>query len=319
MIVGNRGTPLLRGTKPIGYNSAYVAKPQHLILRYTDGVIPDFEEFRWPATGTQISVLPNIWDVYVPSTLWTSLLRKQYELLEVIDANFENVTKADDICENCTKLTAIHFSNTDKVLDMSWMFWECESLTSVPLFDTSNVTDMAGMFDGCTSLTSVPLFDTSNVENMRSMFLVCSSLTSVPLFDTSKVTNMGAMFYYCQSLTSVPLFDTSNVTNMAWLFRECRSLTSVPLFDTSNVTDMGYMFDYCTSLTSVPLFDTSKVINMDIMLSNCTNVQTGALALYQQASTQTNPPSRHDETFRNCGTNTQTGSAELAQIPSSWK
>ena len=199
MIVGNRGTPLLRGTKPIGYNSAYVAEPQHLILRYTDGVIPDIEEFRWPATGTQISVLPNIWDVYVPSTLWTSLLRNQYELLEVIDANFENVTKADEMCRSCTKLTAIYFSNTDKVLDMSWMFCECESLISVPLFDTSNVT------------------------------------------------------------------------------------------------------------------------NMDIMFRNCTNVQTGALALYQQASTQTNPPSNHDETFRNCGTNTQTGSAELAQIPDDWK
>jgi hypothetical protein len=54
------------------------------------------------------------------------------------------------------------------------------------------------------------------------------------------------------------------------------------------------------------------------MFRDCLNVQSGALALYQQASTQTTPPSDHSYTFTNCGKNTQTGAAELAQIPSSW-
>jgi len=58
---------------------------------------------------------------------------------------------------------------------------------------------------------------------------------------------------------------------------------------------------------------------MNQMLFNCYNVQSGALALYQQASTQTNPPTGHGSTFRNCGSNTQTGAEELAQIPSDWK
>lgn len=31
------------------------------------------------------------------------------------------------------------------------------------------------------------------------------------------------------------------------------------------------------------------------------------------------PPTSHIYTFRNCGINTQTGSAELAQIPNDWK
>jgi len=51
----------------------------------------------------------------------------------------------------------------------------------------------------------------------------------------------------------------------------------------------------------------------------CVNVESGALALYQQASTQTNPPTNNYQTFTNCGSNTVTGVAELAQIPSSWK
>jgi hypothetical protein len=49
------------------------------------------------------------------------------------------------------------------------------------------------------------------------------------------------------------------------------------------------------------------------------NVEGGALALYQQASSQTNPPSSHSQTFYDCGKNTTTGAAELSQIPSDWK
>jgi len=55
------------------------------------------------------------------------------------------------------------------------------------------------------------------------------------------------------------------------------------------------------------------------MLYNCIKVQSGALALYQQASTQANPPSNHTQTFTNCGSNTETGAAELHQIPYDWK
>ena len=136
--------------------------------------------------------------------------------------------------------------------------------------------------------------------------------------NTTGVTDMAGMFYNCTSLTSVPLFDTSSVTNMSSIFLNCTSLTSVPLFNTSNVIYMSSMFDGCSSLTSVPLLNTSSVINMDSMFLDCKNVQSGALALYQQASTQANPPRDHSRTFRNCGSDTTTGAAELAQIPKNW-
>lgn len=113
--------------------------------------------------------------------------------------------------------------------------------------------------------------------------------------------------------------NTSSVTDMSYMFAGCWALTSVSLFDTSNVTNMTYMFRSCTSLTSIPLFDTSKLTNMDSAFYVCRGVQSGALALYQQVSTQTNPPTSHRSTFYNCGSNTQTGAAELAQIPSDWK
>ena len=119
-------------------------------------------------------------------------------------------------------------------------------------------------------------------------------------------------------LLSVLGANTSGVTNMSSMFASCSVLTSVPLFDTSSVTDMSSMFLDCSALTSVPLFDTSSATNTNGMFYICTNVQSGALALYNQCSTQTNPPASHVDMFTGCGSNTASGTAELAQIPASW-
>ena len=111
--------------------------------------------------------------------------------------------------------------------------------------------------------------------------------------------------------------NTTGITTMRGMFNGCKFAT-VPLFDTSSVTSMFAMFYGCTSLTNIPLFDTSNVTTMRNMFFNCYNVQSGALALYQQASTQATPPSVYEGTFTNCGRDTVSGAAELAQIPSSW-
>ena len=158
--------------------------------------------------------------------------------------------------------------------------------------------------------------NTTGITDMGNMFFDCQSLTSVALFDTSNVTAMGNMFYNT-SITTVPLFDTSKVTYAPNLFLGCESLITVPLLDISKVGDMHDMFRGCTSLTSIPLFDTSSATRMDTMFLGCTKVETGALALYQRASSQPNVPLHYD-TFGMCGRDTQTGSAELAQIPSDW-
>lgn len=70
---------------------------------------------------------------------------------------------------------------------------------------------------------------------------------------------------------------------------------------------------------TIPLFDTSSLVNVNSMFYECTNVEGGILDLYNQMSTQTNPPIYHVGTFYECGVNTQTGTAELAQVPSDWK
>lgn len=154
------------------------------------------------------------------------------------------------------------------------------------------------------------LFDEVNINKGHVLLEVLGA-------NTSNITDMYCTFYGCSSLSSVHLFDTSNVSNMFGMFAGCSSLSNVPIFDTSNVTNMYYMFSGCSNLSSVPLLNTSNVRNMDAMFYGCINVESGALALYNQASSQTNIPG-HEGTFYNCGSNTVTGAAELAQIPSSW-
>ena len=200
--------------------------------------------------------------------------------------------------------------------------WETATLVS----GTSDVYDvfktgpsLSNMFNGSNNVVEVLGANTANVTSMNSMFYYCSNMTTIPLFDTSSVTDMNYMFRVCNSLTSMPLFDTSNVTGMIYTFSGCSSLTTVPLLNTSKVTSMYSMLDSCTSLTTIPLFNTSNVTDMNYMFYGCINVQSGALALYNQASTQTNPPTYHSTTFWNCGSNTVSGAAELAQIPNDWK
>ena len=106
-----------------------------------------------------------------------------------------------------------------------------------------------------------------------------------------------------------------------------------PVYDTATlVTGTSDVYDVYISGTSFEflLYGSSNVVNIlganttgitnvNSMFFACNNVQSGALALYQQMSSQPVQPSNHSATFANCGVNTTTGAAELAQIPSDWK
>lgn len=116
--------------------------------------------------------------------------------------------------------------------------------------------------------------------------------------------------------TLIAAGDTSGVTNVSGMFSRA-SIALDTVFDTSGVTDFSLMF-YSCNLTSVPLFNTSSAEDVSCMFQYNYNVESGALALYTQMSTQTNPPSSTDYCFDSCGSDTTTGAAELAQIPSSW-
>jgi hypothetical protein len=252
-------------------------------------------------TLTQVSVEPNVWDVCT--------------------ANESNPEDWHDLFNsgglNVCLVTEILGANSYGVYSMHQLFANCPGLNTVPLFDTRTVTYMSGMFAD-TGLQTVPLFPTYRVTDMSTMF-ANSSIVHIPQFDTSSVTDMHSMFSNAYHFETMPLLDTSKVTNMWSMFDRCPSLTTVPLLDTHNVVYTGRMFWQCTSLETVPLFDTQSMYDIDEMFEGCVNVQSGALALYNQMSAQATPPTVHHQAFADCGSNTVSGAAELAQIPDDWK
>ena len=181
-------------------------------------------------------------------------------------------------------ITGLEYLNTEKVTDMSYMFFACSKLTSLDVtnFNTENVKNMVRMFHNCSALTSLDVtkFNTGNVTNMRYMFCRCSALTSLDVtkFNTGNVTDMGYMFYNCSKLTSLDVtkFNTAKVTDMSNMFLNCSKLTSLDVtkFNTGNVTDMGYMFYNCSALTSLDVtnFNTMNVTNMSMMFYGCSSL-----------------------------------------------
>jgi surface protein len=182
-------------------------------------------------------------------------------------------------------------------------------------YDNNKSSPFQGAFTDSDNLVEIiDAGDTSSVIKTNEMFSYCFALKSVCWFDTSNVTDMSGMFEMDDnwgSLESIPLFDTSKNTDFSYFLCGCTDLIELPVFDTSNVTNMSSMLSYCSSIKHIPLFDTSKVIDVDYMCVGCSSVEDGAYELYQQMSSQTNPPTSHDGTFSDCGNN--------SQIPSDWK
>lgn len=198
------------------------------------------------------------------------------------------------------------------------------TIISAPSFTNCTLNNPKTLFGSTSSSTTTAYPVTVTMSNVAltgaayAMFSGCAALTAIPVFDASGLTSIQYAFRKCFQITSVPQMNTSNVTDFGGTFQGCAALTSVPLLDTSSATTLSGMFNGCTSLQTVPLFNTASVTDMYRTFYECYNVESGALALYQQASTQATPPSNHNGTFTKCGRDTTTGAAELAQIPTDW-
>lgn len=312
------------------------------------------QTYRW----TRVSSSPNRWDCYCPGTDWTERFSSTTSVedahfegqstgdIHVLGANLSGVTNCTELFSWESRFTSIKgLFNTSSVTNTSRMFYDCERLTYVATFDTHNVTNMGGMFAACLRLESTPMLSTGKVTNMEFMFSGCIALVDVPLYDTKNVTNMGGMLAGCRALVDVPQYDTKNVTNMQDMFSECRSLKRVPQFNMAKVTNIAGMFDHCplleeapsfmsgtvtsmstlfygcTSLTAIPAINVANIEDATRAFYNCRAIPSGILAMYQALSStgKVDPTTGHDQCFYNCGIDTTTGAAELAQIPSDWK
>lgn len=77
-------------------------------------------------------------------------------------------------------------------------------------------------------------------------------------------------------------------------------------------------FRYCDGLTSIVPIQCSNVVNVGGMFDNCTEIEGGALDQYNWFNTYGVNITNHSGTFADCGSNTQSGLAELNQIPVGW-
>ena len=143
----------------------------------------------------------------------------------VFDKSFSTYTPTSlyKFFANLTKLktiTGLEYLNTEKVTNMSYMFFNCSSLTSLDVthFNTAKVTNMNRLFAYCSSLTSldVTYFNTANVTGMNNMFYSCSALTTIYASDnfvTDKVEYSYNMFYDCTSLKGTTLEYVASKTD----------------------------------------------------------------------------------------------------------
>ena len=172
----------------------------------------------------------------------------------VFDKSFSTYTPTSlyKFFANLTKLktiTGLEYLNTEKVTNMSYMFFNCSSLTSLDVthFNTAKVTNMNRLFSYCSSLTSLDVthFNTAKVTNMNRLFSYCSSLTSldVTYFNTANVTGMNNMFYSCSALTTIYASDnfvTDKVEYSYNMFYDCTSLKGTTLEYVASKTDHNY-------------------------------------------------------------------------------
>ena len=109
-----------------------------------------------------------------------------------------------------------------------------------------------------------------------------------------------------------------NVTNMSALFSASTNLRYVEFADLENLEDCSQMFAGCSSLTSMPILNgIQNLTEVDQMFASCPNIASGILDMYNRLS-NISSISKHKFCFSDCGSNTVTGAAERAQIPSSW-
>ena len=337
--------------QPIKYGGSYLSyvdyNPLHLPqytmrVRIKDGVTPTFVK----GTGTQVSSDPNVWDLTYTDPNWnmmfvTSISNYNDDVVEVLGFNADGITSMSHIFFNCRELETVCMIDTRNAPSTAYMFYGCKKLVNVPDLDTRSSTNSRQMFEDCTSLSVAPHLVTDNVTNMYAMFSGCSKLVSVPMYETGLVTDMSQMFIDCTWLQSCPTFDTHSVVNMTQMFQGtnlrvapafdtssclymggmfsmCARLSAVPLYNTANVQNFKSMFYQCYAITEIPLLNTSSAVTVENMFQRCQAVEHGALALYNQMSSQTTPPTTHNKCFNLCGYNTTTGLEELRQIPTSW-
>ena len=204
-------------------------------------------------------------------------------------------------------ITGLEYLNTEKVTNMSYMFYSCSSLTSldVTYFNTANVTDMNKMFYKCSALTTIYASDnfvTDKVEYSYNMFYDCTSLKGTTLEYVASKTdhnyaNCGTDGYFTpgcgyaefDNATGTLTFSYKivkpegaydlnvGITDPGWRTHknEIKKVVFDASFANAKPTSCYYWFYECKNLVNIEGIEnlnTEKVTNMELMFANCSTL-----------------------------------------------
>lgn len=269
------------------------------LVAYPIGPVPYPYPKHWKAgcSWTQISSEPNIWEYQREPDHYTS----EQDPWGANAWNDEFLGMFNDYENNQVEVLG---GNTTGITSMDAMLAQNSGLVRVALFDTSSCYNMSQM------LTGVPI---------SGSYRHTSHLVEVPNFDFTSCLDAQGMFWGCEELETIPAFDLQGVCDTNRMFADCVSLRAIPAM---RVGKVGHPMMWEGTVIS------GNILYMDYMFQDCRSVASGIADMYTALSTngydtaaQTAgvTPAQHAQVFEDCGVDSQSGSAELAQIPAGWK
>ena len=228
----------------------------------------------------------------------------------------------------CNKLSSLDLSNfnTEKVTNMSGMFFGCSALTTIYAsdnFKTDKVTVSSNMFGGCTNLKG---YDSSKIDHTYAncsttgyftpgcAYAEFDNATKTLTFRYKRVKPKGAYdlnvgdndpgWYAQRENIEKVVFDASfanaRPTSCYRWFYKCTSLTEIEGIEnlnTQNVENMRYMFTSCIKLKSLDVskFNTANVTHMSNMFEDCEELSSLDLSNFDTQNVK-----YMDKMFHNC-------------------
>ena len=180
------------------------------------------------------------------------------------------------------------------------------------------------------ALSSICYFDMSNVTNASYWFQTSDiNNLELPTYNTSAVTSFEGAFIQAYFITNPITLDCRSCTNLSYAFNALGSRVreGFPNFkNTYNVTNWAHTLNGYANSTAqknshlvIPDYDFSNATNVYGTFINNPYVSGGISSTYAKLSALGNQITAHSACFRNCGTSSEQGRAELALIPSDWK
>lgn len=301
--------------------------------------------------------IPGLWD-YTPGNLSPNFqgnlppqnmkIEHCGGLVDIVDISMTGTISNIDFFvgafDGATSLNNVNIESMKSAVSCVGMFSNCTNIREANvLMETATTTEM--MFNNCTGLSKAYIRTDTGISNM--VFSGCTGLTDLTieilhnngyfLFQDGHLDFTGAQ--YLRSITFIaPEYSTYTLHRPILVgsdqatFQGLTYLENILTYERSIVypeqlvqvplpigTSGQWCFSYCTGLREMPYLDVSRVTQASEMFMGCLNMGSGIYDMYLALSDHLSDSSRYRNCFRDCGRDSPTGAAELAQVPSDWK